>query len=81
MMSSQPSWPPALRLLVGQNRLNNFYNPNDPRVNLLAVALKGGKPGFGKIIELIDDDKKEYCESEINKTDDVKKGLEHDVSH
>ena len=80
-------------LKFAKSRLNNFYNPNDPRVDLLAVALKGGKPGFGKIIKLIDEltatlkkeqkadyDTKEYCESEINKTEDAKNGLENDVS-
>merc|ERR1719164_273662 len=51
---------------------------NDPRVDLIEVALRGGKPGFEKIIKLIDDltaklkdeqkeddEKKEWCEAEI----------------
>merc|ERR1719198_1935638 len=66
---------------------------SDPRIDLLAVALRGGKAGFGKIIKLIDeltaqlkkeqagdDEKKEWCESEIDKTEDNKKVLENKVS-
>merc|ERR1719181_126762 len=65
----------------------------DPRVDLLAVALRGGKVGFGKIIKLIDElvvtlkkeqeadtEKKEWCESEIDKTEDNKKVLQNEVS-
>merc|ERR1719163_1975313 len=65
----------------------------DPRVDLLAVALRGGKPGFGKIIKLIDDltatlkkeqqedtDKKEWCEAEIDKAEDNKKVLQNEIS-
>jgi chromosome segregation ATPase len=61
-------------------------NIKDPRVDFLAVAIHGGKAGFGKIIELIDkltaqlkaeqgedDAKKDYCETEIDKTEDTKK--------
>jgi len=66
---------------------------NSPRVDLLEVALRGGKQGFGKIIKMIDnltvelkkqqtddDDKKDYCESELDKAEDKKKGLAQDVS-
>merc|ERR1719359_36528 len=66
---------------------------SSPRVDLLEVALRGGKQGFGKIIKMIDnltaelkkaqaddDDKKEYCESELDKAEDKKKGLAQDVS-
>jgi peptidoglycan hydrolase CwlO-like protein len=66
---------------------------NDPRVDLIEVALRGGKPGFGKIIKLIDDltaklqdeqkeddEKKEWCEAEIDKTEDTKKVLQNDIS-
>jgi len=65
----------------------------DPRVDLLAVALRGGKIGFGKIIKLIDElvatlkkegeadtEKKEWCESEIDKTEDNKKVLQNEIS-
>jgi len=66
---------------------------NDPRVDLIEVALRGGKPGFEKIIKLIDeltaklkeeqaedDEKKEWCENEIDKTEDTKKVLSNDIS-
>merc|ERR1719359_2563422 len=55
--------------------------------------MKGGKVGFEKIIKLIDelvatlkeeqkedDAKKDYCEKEIDKTEDTKKVLENKVS-
>jgi len=64
-----------------------------PRMDLLEVALRGGKQGFGKIIKMIDnltvelnkqqkddDSKKEYCESELDKAEDKKKGLIQDAS-
>merc|ERR1719443_162699 len=65
----------------------------DPRVDFLEIALKGGKVGFEKIIKLIDElvatlkkeqeednAKKEYCDTEIDKTEDTKKVLENKVS-
>jgi len=87
-----------LQLQVSSASLRNqaaalLRKSRDPRIDLLATALKGGKAGFGKIIKLIDeltatlkkeqgddDAKKEYCEAEIDKTEDNKKGLENDVS-
>merc|ERR1719515_56311 len=61
-------------------------NLNDPRVDFLAIALRGGKVGFEKIIQLIDklthelkveqaedDAKKDYCETELDKAEDNKK--------
>jgi len=73
--------------------LHFLRKSTDPRVDLLAVALRGGKPGFGKIIKLIDeltatlkkeqtddDDKKEWCEAEIDKAEDNKKVLENEIS-
>jgi chromosome segregation ATPase len=66
---------------------------SDPRVDFLAVALRGGKVGFGKIIKMIDeltvqlkneqvedDGKKQYCEEKFDELGDTKKGLEQDVS-
>jgi len=66
-------------------------NGKDPRVDLLEVALRGGKIGFGKIIKMIDelvstlkkeqaedDGKKDWCEAELDKTEDAKKGLLQD---
>jgi hypothetical protein len=59
---------------------------NDPRVDFLAIALRGGKVGFEKIIQMIDklthelkveqgedDAKKDYCETELDKAEDNKK--------
>jgi predicted nucleic acid-binding Zn-ribbon protein len=66
---------------------------SDPRVDFIEIAMKGGKLGFEKIIKLIDelvatlkeeqkedDAKKEYCEGEIDKTEDTKKELQNKVS-
>merc|ERR550537_341296 len=65
----------------------------DPRVDFLEVALKGGKAGFGKIIKIIDelvvqlkaeqeedDQKKDYCNNEFDKTEDKAKMLANDIS-
>jgi outer membrane murein-binding lipoprotein Lpp len=73
-----------------QAALHLLRKSADPRVDLLAVALRGGKPGFGKIIKLIDDltatlkkeqteddDKKEWCEAELDKAEDNKKVLQN----
>jgi DNA repair exonuclease SbcCD ATPase subunit len=77
----------ALSLLKGSRK------SADPRVDFVQVALHGGKIGFEKIIKMIDelmatlkseqdddDDKKEYCLGEFDKTEDTKKGLEWDIS-
>jgi len=65
----------------------------DPRLDLLEVALRGGKMGFGKIVKMIDelvallkkeqaddDAKKEYCLAEIDKAEDAAKVLNLDIS-
>jgi len=65
----------------------------DPRLDLIEVAMHGGKMGFDKIIKMIDnlvkeleveqttdDDKKSYCLSELDKAEDKKKGLDLDIS-
>jgi len=67
--------------------------PKNARLELLALALKGKKVGFEKVIKMIDDmvatlkveqqdddSKKEYCAEELDLADDKKKGLEHDIS-
>jgi len=76
-----------------QSALETLRASKDPRVDLLAVALRGGKIGFGKIIKLIDElvvtlkkeqaadaEKKEWCEAEIDKTEDDKKVLQNEIS-
>merc|ERR1719313_2528304 len=65
----------------------------DFRVALIEMALKGGKVTFEKVIAMIDDmvallgkeqvdddEKKAYCEAEIDKAEDELKELEHTVS-
>jgi len=63
------------------------------RLELLALALKGKKIGFEKVIAMVDemvttlkaeqaedDKKKEYCARELDMADDKKRGLERTVS-
>jgi len=65
----------------------------DFRINLISLALKGKKVSFDKVLKMIDDmttllkkeqvddnDKKEYCETLIDKTEDSVKQLELEVS-
>merc|ERR1719146_44222 len=65
----------------------------DPRLDLIEMAMRGGKMGFGKIIKMIDnlgvdlkaeqgvdDDKRAYCNAEFDKAEDKKKGLDLDIS-
>jgi chromosome segregation ATPase len=65
----------------------------DHRLDLIAVAMHGGKMGFEKIIKMIDglvvelkaeqgidNDKKSYCLAEFDKAEDKKKALELDIS-
>merc|ERR1719398_505480 len=65
----------------------------DFRLNLIALALKGKKVSFDKVLAIIDDmvtllkkeqvddnDKKEYCENMIDQTEDKVKELELAVS-
>jgi predicted RNase H-like nuclease (RuvC/YqgF family) len=68
-------------------------SPKDYRLNLISLALKGKKVSFEKILKMIDDmvvllgkeqtgddEKKEYCEKTIDKTEDDLKELELTVS-
>merc|ERR1719169_117237 len=65
----------------------------DFRLNLIALALKGKKVSFDKVLAMIDDmvallkkeqvdddNKKEYCEQQIDQTEDKVKELELSVS-
>merc|ERR1719203_1337572 len=65
----------------------------DPRLDLIELAMHGGKMGFDKIIKMIDDlvvdlkeeqsvddDKKAYCLDEFDKAEDKKKELALDIS-
>jgi predicted nucleic acid-binding Zn-ribbon protein len=75
------------------NVLRTLRTGNDPRVDFLEVALRGGKAGFEKIIKLIDelvvqlkkeqeedDTKKDYCDNEFDKTEDKAKVLANEAS-
>merc|ERR1719359_235911 len=65
----------------------------DSRLDLLELALSGKKIGFEKVIKMIDDlvvllgkeqveddNKKEYCEVELDSADDKKKELDHNIA-
>merc|ERR1719460_1118279 len=65
----------------------------DHRLDLIEMAMRGGKMGFEKIIKMIDDlvvelkaeqgmdnDKKAYCLAELDKAEDKHKELELDIS-
>jgi len=67
--------------------------PHSVRLDLIALALRGKKVGFEGVIKMIDemvatlaqeqkddDNKKEYCESEFDTSDDKKKALERSIS-
>ena len=64
-----------------------------PRVDFILLALNGKKAGFGKIVKMIDelvaslkaeqgddDDKKEYCEKQLDETEDKIKGLQASIA-
>jgi len=67
--------------------------PARPEIDLIALALSGKKIGFEKVIKMIDDmvtnlkqeqvdddSKKEYCEKQLDTTEDKKKELEISLS-
>merc|ERR1719453_1530163 len=79
------------RALVALQQSNQ--GEHDFRINLIALALKGKKVSFTKVLKMVDDmitllgkeqvddnDKKEYCETLIDKTEDNLKELELSVS-
>merc|ERR1719506_780808 len=72
---------------------NSQGETHDFRLDLISLALKGKKVSFDKVLKMIDDmvtllkkeqttddDKKEYCETLIDKTEDNLKQLELPVS-
>jgi len=81
---------------VKQNALSALQEQGDKhdfRINLIALALKGKKVSFAKVVKMIDDmitllgkeqtdddNKKEYCEHLLDKTEDDLKSLELTVS-
>jgi predicted nucleic acid-binding Zn-ribbon protein len=80
----------ALTLIRGMQRTKG---PHRARVDLIALALRGKKIGFEKVIAMVDDmvaalkaeqidddKKKEYCATEFDTADDSKKSLEKSVA-
>jgi DNA repair exonuclease SbcCD ATPase subunit len=80
----------ALALLKSLKRHRGHH---DPRIDFLELALHGGKVGFDKILQMVDelmtvlkkeqsddDTKKSYCLTEFDKYEDIKKGLILDIS-
>merc|ERR1719188_1642406 len=68
--------------------LKKSNSRNDPRLQLISLALRGKAKGFEKVIKMIDDmvvllgkeqvaddDKKAFCEAELDKAEDKLKGL------
>merc|ERR1719454_1521657 len=66
----------------------------DPRLDFIALALRGRKVSFEKVIGMIDemivllakeqatdDEKKEYCEAELDIAEDKLKELEHTIAN
>jgi len=77
----------ALRALASHDR-------KDPRLDFIALALRGKKVSFAKVIGMIDemivllgkeqatdDEKKEYCEAELDIAEDKLKELEHTLKN
>lgn len=71
----------------------SLRSAKDPRMTLVALAVRSKKVSFTNVLKMIDNmiallnkeqqddvDKKEYCKSEIDKTDDEKKELEQSIS-
>jgi len=78
---------------VKSRALVALQGSGDFRLNLISLALKGKKVSFAKVLVMIDnmtkllkseqvndDDKKQYCETLIDKTEDKVKELELSVS-
>merc|ERR1719390_614915 len=84
----------ASNKVVKENALSVLQqSKGDFRLNLIALALKGKKVSFAKVITMIDemvvllgkeqvddDDKKTYCETTIDQTEDKVKELELSIS-
>jgi len=75
-----------------RSSLKNGKMVAQPQLDFLALALRGKKAGFEKVIGMIDsmvvnlhkeqqgdDDLKAYCESSLDKTDDRRKVLENSI--
>merc|ERR1719451_203828 len=78
---------------MARSAIAALHSSKDYRLDLISLALKGKKVSFDKVLKMIDDmvsllgqeqsdddDKKEYCEKLIDKTEDDLKQLELTVS-
>merc|ERR1719386_281992 len=81
------------RALAAIRSARSTVKSDRPRLDFIALALRGKKIGFEKVIAMIDemvqtlkdeqaeDDKKnEYCAAQFDESDDKKKALEHSVA-
>merc|ERR1719361_3408112 len=79
--------------LVTVRALRQKSSADRPRLDLITLALHGKKIGFEKVIKMIDgmigtlkkeqvddNNKKEYCGTQMDSSDDKKKALERSVS-
>merc|ERR1712050_97662 len=89
-LNSRDQQQQALALIRAARRNRSDH----PELNFIALALQGKKVNFAKVLKMIDDmvavlkteqlddnDKKEYCEMQLDLADDKKKGLERSVSN
>merc|ERR550532_3821478 len=71
-----------------------LHGSHNPQMDFIALALRGKKVGFEKVVKMIDNmvallkqeqaddnDKKEYCGLQFDSLDDKKKGLGHAESN
>jgi hypothetical protein len=83
----------ASMLAEARELLGGVRGSDKHRLDFILLALRGKEVGFDKIIKLIDelvvtlkkeqgddDDKREYCEKQLDSTEDKKKGLEKTVA-
>eukprot|EP00928_Gymnodinium_smaydae_P069136 TRINITY_DN5252_c0_g3_i1.p1 TRINITY_DN5252_c0_g3~~TRINITY_DN5252_c0_g3_i1.p1 ORF type:complete len:726 (-),score=305.27 TRINITY_DN5252_c0_g3_i1:62-2239(-) len=79
--------------LAAVERARGVFGSRRPRLDLIAMALRGKKAGFEKVIKMVDemvatlkqeqvddDHKKEYCGAQLDESDDKRKALERTVS-
>lgn len=77
-------------LVKAQRRAESNHKP---RLDFILLALNGKKGGFGKVVKMVDnlvatltaeqgddDNKKEYCNAQVDKTEDTITGLKNKVS-
>jgi len=80
----------VLAAVAAMQRAHDAHLPARPELDLIALALRGKKVGFGQVITMIDkmaanlkteqaddDHKKEYCEAQLDTAEDKTKELEH----